>query len=176
MLSGRRTGCQFAKQSKQSSCGSLVAEAFESHDCRKVRRSAVKADAHKILVSPRCQRIHHGSQLGWPIVSGGQNHWSGAGDGPCSMLRATTGPSRPAMADYVQMKAGRKAQIGFEGESFLLAAPTADKPSHRLRTRPQTNRQSRIFEPARRQVQGCVQQGAATVPARILDSAFAQAG
>src|ERR1700716_3867906 len=63
VLLGRGTGRQFAEEAEQCGCGFLIGEVFERYRGGEVGRGRVEADADKILVAPRGQRIHHGAEF-----------------------------------------------------------------------------------------------------------------
>ena len=76
------------------------------------------------------------------------------------------------MADDVEMEAGWKSHVGFEGESFLLLAVAAQSPLHRERARQEADGKVGFFKPARGEMQRGPQARTAGLPSHIDYAAF----
>ena len=131
MLLGGRTGGQFTKKSQQGGGRFLIGKIFEDDSCCEVRGFRVEANADKILVAPRGQRVDYGAEFDGPVFLRSQNDGPRAADGPCPIALGDLRPSprpfsslaRPAMPYNIQVEAWRKSHIGFEGEGLLLLPP-----------------------------------------------------
>src|SRR5713101_7631431 len=75
------------------------------------------------------------------------------------------------MAYHIQVEGGRTAQIGLEGQSFLLPATAAHQPLYGKSAGLELNRHARVFEPAGREVQARLQAGT-THPVRLQNATF----
>ena len=114
----------------------------------------------------------------FPVSAGGEDNRAGFVDIPLALVALAGGDvaavGAPAMTHDFEMEAGRAAKVGFEGQSFFLLVPAAQKPVDGQRPRPELHGDVRVFEAAGREVQAGMKAGTVQ-PVRIKDASFAGA-
>jgi hypothetical protein len=175
---GGGAGGKFAEGRQEAGGAAGVVEGVELDRGRKLRRIGPETHLQYILLPYRHQSAQFRSRIVLPMSAGSQNDRSGLVDVPMAFVALTivrlAASGAPAMADDLQMEAGRAAKIGFKGQSLFLLPPCAQQPMYWKGARPELHGDAGIFKAAGAKLQAGIEAGTGQ-PAGVDDASLAAA-
>src|SRR6185369_1733553 len=129
--------------------GLLIGEGFERHCGHQMRRFRTETYADQTMSAGRHQCVDHGRQFLIPLCAGGQYHRTGVGNGPvfCSSFLTRAVVSKPAVAQYLEVKTGSTTEITFKRKRLFLPPPQTQSPLEWNRPGTQSDSDGGIFCP-----------------------------